>query len=214
VDDHSSDHSYALTCEEAKKDPRIICLQTEKNCGSSGARNLGLRKAQGRYICFLDSDDMLKPDFLEKQLAFAGEKGPFVFASYDRLAPNSTTTFHVRKEVSAVDLMKGNDISCLTAFYDSQELGKPLFDETLGMNEDVLYWITLIKATKDQKAFGNPESLAIYRIVKNSKSKKKGRSARWLYVIYHKRLGVSWLRSWHYILHVTLYSLRKYKNVK
>jgi teichuronic acid biosynthesis glycosyltransferase TuaG len=191
-----------------------VCLQTEKNSGSSAARNLAIKRSRGRYICFLDSDDMLKPDFLEKQLAFSAEKGPFVFASYDRLAANSTTTFHVRNEVSAVDLMKGNDISCLTAFYDSKILGKPLFDESLGMNEDVLYWISLINAVKERKAFGNPESLATYRIVQNSKSKKKRQSAHWLYVIYHKKLGVPALCSLRYIFCVTLYSLRKYKNVK
>lgn len=66
VDDCSGDCSYEILKEYQKKDSRFIVVQNEKNMGLSSTRNNGLRNAKGKYIYFLDSDDKICPDSLEK----------------------------------------------------------------------------------------------------------------------------------------------------
>lgn len=212
IDDCSSDNSLNTLFKYAALDPRIIVLQMHENQGSAASRNYGINMSRGQYICFLDADDMYKPIFLEKQLRFCQAHGPFVFSSYDRLAKKTYTTWHVRKKQNALGCLKGNDISCLTAFFDSDKLGKPLFDVSLHMNEDLMYWIELLK--KCEYAYGNPESLAIYRIVEKSKSKNKIKSAHYMWYIYRKKCNISFLKSFYYLLSMIIYSIRKYSNVK
>ncbi len=73
VNDGSSDNSEKIIMDFIQKDDRFKLI-TKKNGGQSSARNLGLRCAKGKYIAFLDSDDYIKPDFLEKLYAEAEEK--------------------------------------------------------------------------------------------------------------------------------------------
>lgn len=65
MDDCSEDDYFSLINELAKNEPRIIVLQTSKNGGSAAARNMELEHANGRYITFLDSDDLLDFNYLE-----------------------------------------------------------------------------------------------------------------------------------------------------
>jgi glycosyltransferase involved in cell wall biosynthesis len=212
VDDCSSDNSYDILCDFSKRDSRVSVYKLSQNSGSSVARNFALQHSKGRFVCFLDADDMYKPEFLEKQLRFCQFNGPFVFSSYDRLASKSYTIWKVRHKQDIKGCLKGDDISCLTAFFDTSVLGKPLFDVSLEMNEDSMYWIELLK--KCNFAYGNQESLAIYRIVRKSKSKNKIKSAKYMWLIYRKRCNINFFVSIYYLLSMTIYSIRKYSNVK
>lgn len=64
VDDGSTDNSEQLVTEAANNDPRIVYIKQE-NKGRSTARNVGMSKANGQYICFLDSDDYWRPNHLQ-----------------------------------------------------------------------------------------------------------------------------------------------------
>lgn len=66
IDDCSTDSSLAILKEYANTDDRIITLHLNKNCGQAHARNEGLKLATGRYVAYLDSDDWLDRDALEK----------------------------------------------------------------------------------------------------------------------------------------------------
>lgn len=70
VDDASQDNTYEILNNYANKDKRIKPIFLEKNCGAAYARNRAIECAQGRYIAFLDSDDLWKKEKLEKQLIF------------------------------------------------------------------------------------------------------------------------------------------------
>lgn len=72
IDDGSQDKSNVILDEFAEKDPRIRVFHT-KNAGAGAARNLGLSKAEGEYLSFLDADDVFEPDMLEK--AYAAARG-------------------------------------------------------------------------------------------------------------------------------------------
>lgn len=70
-------------------DSRITVLRTNKNVGTAATRKVGLRHAKSRYITFLDSDDLLDPNYLEKQLEFIKEHGPLISSGYRRKAKHT-----------------------------------------------------------------------------------------------------------------------------
>ncbi|MDE7110000.1 MAG: glycosyltransferase, partial [Muribaculaceae bacterium] len=91
VDDCSPDDGAGIReVKNYTEDPRIILVESKDNRGSSGARNIARQKAKGRYIAFLDSDDIWHPDFLEKQMKFMKKKdAPLVLSSYKRIDENT-----------------------------------------------------------------------------------------------------------------------------
>jgi glycosyltransferase involved in cell wall biosynthesis len=87
VDDCSTDGSYAIAMEYASRDSRIKVYRTEHQSGSPvEPRNIGIQKATGRYIAFLDSDDVWLPNKLENQLKlFDNKDTAIVFSNYKKI---------------------------------------------------------------------------------------------------------------------------------
>lgn len=74
VDDCSPDDGSGINVVKRYADPRIKLIESKINKGSSGARNIALKEAQGQYIAFLDSDDMWPEEYLESQILFLSNK--------------------------------------------------------------------------------------------------------------------------------------------
>ncbi len=108
VDDRSNDDSFSYIKNLTKGDSGITVLKTNKNGETVVARNVGLRHANGRYITFLDSDDLLDSDYLEKQLEFIKEHGPLTFSGYRRKAKHTCTDFLVPEIVDYKTALSGN----------------------------------------------------------------------------------------------------------
>ena len=70
IDDHSTDNTFQLLSELAKKDNRISVLRNEKNIGLAKSLNIGLKKNNSELIARMDGDDISKPSRLEKQVSF------------------------------------------------------------------------------------------------------------------------------------------------
>ncbi len=212
VDDCSQDDSFFYLKELTKDDPRVIVLKTPKNGGTAVARNIGLKHASGRYITFLDSDDLLDPNYLECQLEFIKEHGPLISAAYRRKAEHTYTDFFVPDKVDYKLALKGNPLSCLTTMYDREVIGEVYFPENLLKCEDYVFWLTILK--RRIIAYGNPSILATYNILKNSKSRNKLKLIKYMYHVYHKTQGINWLKSWFYVIRWAFYGKKKYRNVK
>lgn len=212
VDDYSSDNSYKLITELIKEHLNIKLFQCEKNSGSAVARNIGLNNASGRYITFLDADDLLDPNYLEEQVKFIKDNGPIITAGYRRMAENTTTNFIPRKEITYKQLLTGNDCSCLTTMYDREVVGNLLFPEDLLRHEDFIFWLDILK--KGYNVKGNQQILATYRILKVSKNSNKTKLLKPMYHVYHKVLKFNFIKSYWYLFKMVLYSRKKYKNVK
>ncbi len=108
MDDCSNDDSFSYIKNLTKGDSRITVLKTNKNGETVVARNVGLRHANGRYITFLDSDDLLDSDYLEKQLEFIKEHGPLTSSGYRRKAKHTCTDFLVPEIVDYKTALSGN----------------------------------------------------------------------------------------------------------
>ena len=212
VDDCSTDNSYELISKLIKGHSNLKLLQCEKNSGSAVARNIGLKNASGKYITFLDSDDLFDPNYLEEQVKFIKDNGPIITAGYRRMASETTTSFIPRKEISYKELLTGNDCSCLTTMYDKEVLGDIYFLERLLRHEDFIFWLDIL--SKGYKVKGNQQVLATYRILKNSKNSNKSKLLKPMYDVYHKELKFNFVKSYWYLFKYILYSRKKYSNVK
>lgn len=216
VDDCSPDNGAGIA--EVKKytsDPRIKLIESKENRGSSGARNIALREAKGRYIAFLDSDDIWHPSFLEKQLKFMQEKdAPLVFSSYRRIDENTKEEllrpFIVPEKVSYKSLLKTCPIFPSTAIYDTNKTPKIYFNEELGsMRDDYVYWLKMFKDI--EYGFGNKEILVDYRMRKTSVTgnKKKVIKPQWNVLYKVEKLG--FIPSAYYLLNWAVISFFKYR---
>lgn len=212
VDDCSTDGSYEEIKDLAKNDSRIIVLQTTKNAGTSVARNIGLKQSKGRYITFLDSDDLLDSNYLECQLEFIKEHGPLISAGYRRKAKHTCTGFFVPSEVDYKTALKGNPLSCLTTMYDRNIIGEVFFPEDIDRPEDYVFWLNILK--KGFVAKGNHNILATYVISDGSKSSNKPKLIKYMYRVYHDTQGFNWFKSWYYVIRWAFYGKKKYKNVR
>lgn len=212
VDDCSPDDSFSYIKELTKNDNRVKVLQTLKNGGTAVARNIGLKHASGRYITFLDSDDLLDPNYLECQLEFIKEHGPLISAGYRRKAEHSCTDFLVPNEVDYKLDLRGNPLSCLTTMYDKEIIGERYFPEDLQKCEDYVFWLDILK--EGYVCRGNPNVLATYNIRADSKSRNKFKLIKYQYVVYHKTQGFNWIKSWFYVARWAFYGKKKYRNVK
>lgn len=74
VDDGSADNSYDICKQYAQKDARIL-VEHQENRGVSAARNVGLQKATGYYVMFIDGDDTIAPDYIESYVSQAESTG-------------------------------------------------------------------------------------------------------------------------------------------
>lgn len=217
VDDCSPDGGAGIAEVEkyAAKDNRIKLIASKENRGSSGARNIALREAKGRYIAFLDSDDIWHPDFLEKQLAFMHKsEAPLVFSSYKRIDENTKEEilkpFIVPLNVTYKSLLKTCPIFPSTAIYDTQKTPKIYFNEELGsLRDDYVYWLAMFKSI--EKGYGNKEILVDYRMRKSSVTgdKKKVIKPQWKVLYEVEKLGL--VRSAYYMVNWAIISYFKYR---
>ncbi len=217
VDDCSPDNGAGIAevNKYAQNDQRVHLIASKENRGSSGARNIALKAAKGRYIAFLDSDDIWHPDFLEKQISFMNSKNaPLVFSSYRRIdeitKEEILRPFIVPPTVTYRSLLKTCPIFPSTAIYDTEKTPKIFFNEALGsMRDDYVYWLTMFQDIKT--GYGNPEILVDYRMRKSSVTNNKTKVIRpqWN-VLYHvEKLGL--LKSAYYLCCWGWISYRKYR---
>lgn len=200
-DDGSRDDTAERVGQLRQLDGRIRFLRSGKNRGPAHARNAAIEAATGRYIAFLDSDDLWKPNKLERQIAFMQEHDvAFSFSSYDRIDEegNFINTHHVEKPVTYPQLLKSCVIGCLTAVYDTEKLGK-MYMPDIRKRQDFGLWLRILKQV--DAAYPVPESLAQYRVRSGSVSANKLTAAKYTWSIYRDVEKLGLLRSSYYFAH-------------
>ena len=211
MNDVSTDNSLAVVNEYVKKDDRIKVVNTEKNMGVVKGRNHLIDLANGKYIAFLDADDYWHSQKLEKQIQFMKEKNAGISCTeYTRVKENGEKINEVviKSEISYTDMLKNNYLGCLTVMYDIEKVGKRYFKE-LEKNEDYVLWLEIVKDVK--KIFGLKENLAYYRVLENSRSSNKAKTAKVRWEIYRKVEKLPFLNSVYYFLHYAVRAVLKSK---
>ena len=209
MNDVSTDNSLAIVSVYAKKDERIKIVNTEKNVGVVKGRNFLIDLASGKYIAFLDADDYWHNKKLEKQIKFMKEKNASISCTeYTRVKENEEKINDViiKEEISYNDMLKNNYLGCLTVIYDAEKIGKRYFKE-LEKNEDYVLWLEIVKDV--DIIYGLKENLAYYRVLDNSRSSNKVKTAKVRWEIYRKIEKLSLLKSIYYFLHYAVRAVLK-----
>lgn len=175
VDDCSTDGSYEIALEYARKNNRIKVYLMEKNGGTALARNKAIELSSGDYLAFLDSDDLWYPEKLEKQLQFMyANDCDFSFTEYEHIDENNKPIGIKAKVVKKLTykMMLFHDFTgCLTVMYKQNKDNKIYIPMVGNGIEDYTLFLSVLKQTYN--AMGYSSCLAQYRIHKKSLSGNK-----------------------------------------
>ena len=210
TDDVSKDNTVAIVKRYAKNEPRIRLVEKSNNGGAGVARNDSILRAKGRYIAFLDSDDLWMPEKLSKQISFMqNNKVPFSYTGYQKFTGDKKLLGEIipPAEITYNELLNSNVIGCLTAIYDCQEIGKQ-YMPTIRKRQDMALWLHILKLTP--KAVGIQESLAYYR-VDVGMSSNKVEMLKWQWRLYREVEQLSVIKS---LKHFVIYALKGYLKYK
>lgn len=178
---------------------RVLRLTTK---GAALARNEGLKASKGRYIAFLDADDLWKPEKLEKEIRFMQEtNAAFAFTGYEFGDENAAPTgkiVHVPETLNHKQAMKNTTIFTSTVMFDTNLIDKEkLFMPDIKSEDTALWWSVL---RQGYLAHGLNENLVLYRRPAKSLSSNKIEALRRIWNLYRKWEKLSFFKScWYFI---------------
>lgn len=162
VDDSSTDNTDEVIAPFLQ-DKRIRYLKNEKNSGAAVSRNRALREAKGKWIAFLDSDDLWMPEKLEKQIAFMEKNGyHFSYTDYEEInMAGERVGVRVTgpKEITKTGMFNYCWPGCLTVMYDTETVGLIQIAD-IKKNNDYAMWL---KVCRKANCYLLGECLAQYR---------------------------------------------------
>ncbi|MCD9539144.1 glycosyltransferase family 2 protein [Photobacterium carnosum] len=176
VDDGSTDDSISMINKYTLKDNRVKFFKNTNLKGASGARNTGVEKSKGKYIAFLDSDDLWMENKLYNQINFMILNDiSFSYSDYDRFFSNGYKNEVITPEYMDFNLLTyACPIGCLTVIIDKAKFNEIKFPYI--EKEDYALWLILLN--NGIKAYKSPYKDSLYRVQSNSLSSKKYREIK------------------------------------
>lgn len=172
VDDASTDGSAAIL--NSLTDSRMRVIHLPRNVGVARCRNTGTAHARGRYLTFLDADDLWKPQKLEHQLCFMKESGcAFSFTDYefaDSEGQGTGKVTSIPKTLTYREALGNTTIFTSTVMMDRNQIPQNLLLMPEIESEDTATWWQILKA--GYTAFGLQENLTYYRRPRKKGTKK------------------------------------------
>lgn len=190
VDDASTDKSVKVIEEELalQPDERIRLVKKEKNAGAANARNAGVDLAAGRYLAYLDADDVWMADKLEKELQFMQDREVgFVFTGYefgDEEANGTGKIVHVPEQLTYRQALSRTVIFTTTVLFDTEVIPKELIRMPDVKSEDTATWWQILRS--GYTAYGMDEVTAIYRRPASSLSSNKFEAMKRIWNLYRR----------------------------
>lgn len=190
VDDGSTDGSTETIKRIVEEDVtnRIIPLFPNEHGSAAKARNYGLENAKGRYIAFLDADDLWEKDKLSKGLAFMQEKNAgFMFTGYEFADAEGKGTGKIVKVPETLNYrqaLKNTTIFTSTVLIDTEKIDRSLIMMPEIKSEDTATWYQILR--NGYLAYGLNENLVKYRRVTGSLSSNKLEAIRRIWNLYRK----------------------------
>lgn len=211
INDCSKDNTAEIVRSYTIKDKRIKLINLEKNSGAAVARNTAIQNAKGRYVAFLDSDDLWKKEKLQKQLSFMQQNGyAFTFTEYQylKLTPEEPLRrIKVPESLTYEQSLKNTIIGCLTVMVDRKQTGDfqmPL----VRAGQDHLTWWLLMK--RGFKAYSLQENLAEYRRVEGSISHNRFKAIKRHWKLYREYEKLGLIKSAYCFICYVLHAVKKH----
>lgn len=198
VDDCSPDNSADLIHEYQKRDSRFKYIKLRENGGAAIARNVGLENAKGRYIAYLDADDIWLPQKLERQIRFM-EKNDVQFSccDYEKIEADDTPlnkVVHMPKTITYNQLLSNTIIQTVGVIVDLNKVDRNLLVmPNVRRGQDSATWLQMLR--NGVKFVGQNEVLAQYRRVPQSLSANKLSALKRTWYLYRGVEHLSFLKS-------------------
>lgn len=213
VVDGSGDRSAQVIrdYQEAEGEDRLRLIVSEENMGAAKARNKGLQEARGRYIAYVDADDLWMPEKLELELQFMREKqAAFVFSGYefaDQHGVGTGKVVHVPEQMSYTDALKNTTIFTSTVLFDTLLIPRELLEMPDIKSEDTALWWKVLRS--GYTAYGLDRNLVLYRRPAESLSSNKVEAIRRIWNLYRRAEGLSIPRSAYYFCFWAVRAVRR-----
>lgn len=212
VDDCSTDNTEAIVSEYIKKDRRIRYIKLEKNSGAAVARNKAMELASGKYMAFLDSDDIWQRDKLIKQISFMELNNYNItctrYEQIDETGESLGRIINVKEKVDYNGILLACPVGNSTVMYNVENLGKFTVPNIRKRNDDAL-WLQMLK--KEKYIYGINDVLMKYRIRSNSISSNKINLIKYHWHLYREIENLSIPRS---IFHIFCWGAIKILKIK
>ena len=187
VDDCSTDQTCEIVEAFSAEDARIKLFRQPQNAGAGAARTRAMRESSGRFIAYLDSDDIWLPEKLEKQTAFMEKNGyAFSCTSYEVIDDSGkklNKQIHMLPKVNYVGFLTNNLLQTVGIMVDTAMVDKEcLVMPDIRRRQDAATWLQILKAGHD--CYGLDEILAQYRRAENSLSSNKAKAAKGVWSLY------------------------------
>ena len=187
VDDGSADKSLQIAREYEKQDARVHVLTNPHPIGMPSApRNVGIKAAKGRFIAFLDSDDIYFKDKIERQLPlFDSNEVVVVYADYEKMDADGNRNNRIIKAPQTTNyrcLLKGNVITMPAGIYDRKKVGTFYFKDK--RHEDYIMWLDILR--HGGLALSSGSAVAVVRVRARSVSSNKIKTVAWQWKVYRE----------------------------
>lgn len=195
IEDGSTDGTKELVEAYLRElsDDRIKFHIIPENIGAAAARNYGMDISKGRFVTYLDSDDLWKPEKLEKQVAFMKEKdAAFSFTGYefaDASGKGTGKVVRVPADINYKQALQNTTIFTSTVMFDTEKLSKEELHMPIVKSEDTALWWRILRG--GIPAYGIQDNLVLYRRIGNSLSSNKIEALRRIWNLYRKEEKLS-----------------------
>ncbi|TWX54046.1 glycosyltransferase family 2 protein [Colwellia hornerae] len=210
VDDSSPDGS-ADFIESLLPDNRFKLIRLNDNVGAAEARNVALNIAKGRFIAFLDSDDLWVENKLELQIDFMMNNNiAFSYSSYQPISENGELAgniISVPAVITRSDYLKNTIIGCLTVMIDKDKVSTFKMPN-LRSSHDMALWLDIMRVNSIN-AYGINDVLGYYRIVSSSNTAQKSKAAKDVWSVYRDYLKLNIISSTYYFIWYAFNAIKK-----
>lgn len=211
VDDCSKDESAEIIARYREEHPEIVYHLQETNQGAAVARNTALELAKGRYVAFLDSDDMWYHEKIEKQLTLMKEKdAAFCYTAIEMVNNNDEIVKKKRKVKEKIDysfLLHNTMIATSSVLIDRKKTGDFRMPLRRG-GQDYATWLMLLR--DGTIAYGINEALVKYRVGNSSLSSNKFKSIKQVWQIQTQDEKIGKMSALFHVFCFSINALIKY----